>query len=74
MSYFLIFVLVGFFIISTRKLLGMEIGMYEVSLAIVLMYTALGWLVLTGIKLNYGRLSNSMANIYLDPRIGWFVF
>ena len=52
----------------------MHIGMYEICLAIVLIYSALGWLVLTGIKLNYGRLSNSMAKIYMNPKIGWFLF
>lgn len=48
--------------------------MYNLCLAIVLGYSALGWLVLTGIKLNYGRLSNSIAKVYLSPKIGWFLF
>lgn len=52
----------------------MEIGLFEVCLAMVVGYSILGWLVLTGIKINYGRLSNSMAKIYFSPRIGWFVF
>lgn len=52
----------------------MELGLYEICLGIVIGYSILGWLVLTGIKINYGRLSNSMAKIYFSPRIGWFVF
>lgn len=52
----------------------MEIGLYEICLGIVVGYSILGWLVLTGIKINYGRLSNSLAKVYFSPRIGWFVF
>ena len=52
----------------------MEVSMNNVCLLIVLTYTALGWLVLTGIKLNYGRLSSSISKIYLSPKIGWFIF
>ena len=48
--------------------------MYKLCLLIVLAYSAMGWLVLTGIKLNYGRLSNSIAKVYLSPKIGWFIF
>lgn len=37
-------------------------------------YSILGWLVLTGIKINYGRLSHSFLSIQVDPRFGWFFF
>lgn len=40
----------------------------------MLAYSALGWLVLTGIKINYGRLSSSFSSIYINPKLGWFVF
>jgi hypothetical protein len=52
----------------------MAIGLYELALAVVLGYSALGWLVLTGIKINYGRLSASLSKVYVSPRIGWFLF
>lgn len=29
---------------------------------------------LTGIKINYGRLQSSFAKIYFDPKFGWFFF
>lgn len=48
--------------------------MFEICLGIVIGYSILGWLVLTGIKINYGRLSNSLTSIYFSPRIGWFIF
>jgi hypothetical protein len=48
--------------------------MYDISLLIVIGYTVMGWLVLTGIKIGYGRMSNSFAKVYLSPKIGWFVF
>ena len=41
---------------------------------IVIAYAILGWLVLFGVKLNYGRLSHSIAKVYIDPRWGWFIF
>jgi len=52
----------------------MDVTMYDISLLIVLGYTAMGWLVLTGIKIGYGRLSNSFAKVYLSPQVGWFLF
>lgn len=52
----------------------MEIGLYDICLAIVIGFSIFGWLVLAGIKLNYGRLSSSLAKIYFSPRIGWFIF
>lgn len=52
----------------------MEFTLYNICLAMVVFYSALGWLVLTGIKINYGRLKNSFAKIYISPRIGWFLF
>ena len=48
--------------------------LYKVCFAIVIAYTAFGWLTLTGIKLNYGRLSNSLMNFYLNPKFAWFFF
>lgn len=45
-----------------------------VCVAVVVGYALLGWLVLTGIKINYGRLSHSLSSIYVDPRFGWFFF
>jgi hypothetical protein len=48
--------------------------MYKIALGIVLSYSAFGWLTLTGIKLNYGRLSNSLMNCYLNPKFAWFLF
>jgi hypothetical protein len=30
--------------------------------------------VLTGIKINYGRLSHSISSIHINPRFGWFFF
>lgn len=41
---------------------------------IVVGYSIVGWLVLTGIKINYGRLQSSLANIYFSPKFGWFFF
>jgi 3-oxo-5-alpha-steroid 4-dehydrogenase 1 len=49
-------------------------GLYEICLGIVVGYSVLGWLILTGIKINYGRLSNSFAGIYINPKFGWFFF
>ena len=37
-------------------------------------YSLFSWLVLTGVKLNYGRLSHSFASIYVNPKFGWFFF
>jgi hypothetical protein len=48
--------------------------LYKIALGIVLSYSAFGWLTLTGIKLNYGRLSNSFMNVYLNPKFAWFLF
>lgn len=50
------------------------LSLEEICVWTVLGFAVLGWLVLAGIKLNYGRLSSSLAKIYIDPRIGWFVF
>ena len=36
-------------------------------------WSAMGWLVLTPIKLGYGRLSNSLANAYVNPKLAWFI-
>lgn len=41
---------------------------------IVISYALFGWLTLTGIKINYGRLSNSFVKIYINPKIAWFIF
>jgi hypothetical protein len=41
---------------------------------IVAIYSIAGWLVLTNIKINYGRLKYSLTSIDLDPKIGWFLF
>ena len=41
---------------------------------VVLSYSVFGWLTLTGIKLNYGRLANSFVNVYLNPKLAWFLF
>jgi hypothetical protein len=51
-----------------------ELTLESISVAIVVAYTVLGWLVLTGIKINYGRLKNSLSSVYVDPKIGWFLF
>jgi len=51
-----------------------SINLYQVSLFIVLAYTALGWLTMFGIKLNYGRLQNSFMKIYIPPKLAWFIF
>jgi len=51
-----------------------SLTLYDISLAIVIIYSALGWLVLTGIKINYGRLKDSISSIYFNPKIGWFLF
>jgi hypothetical protein len=48
--------------------------LYKIALGIVLSYSVFGWLTLTGIKLNYGRLSNSLMNCYLNPKFAWFLF
>jgi len=48
--------------------------LYKIALGIVIAYSVFGWFTLTGIKLNYGRLSNSMINIYINPKFAWFIF
>jgi hypothetical protein len=52
----------------------LEMTLENICIATVLGYTLAGWLVLTGIKLNYGRLSYSLVKIQVDPRFGWFFF
>lgn len=42
--------------------------------AVVVGYSIVGWLTLTGIKINYGRLQNSFSKINLQPQIAWFLF
>ena len=32
---------------------------------VVLGYCVVGWLVLTGIKINYGRMSSSISQVYI---------
>jgi hypothetical protein len=51
-----------------------SIDIYKISLVTVLIYTALGWLTMFGIKLNYGRLQSSLLKIYIPPKIAWFIF
>ncbi len=51
-----------------------EETLYMIALGIVISYSALGWLILTGIKINYGRLNNSLMKIYLNPKFAWFLF
>jgi hypothetical protein len=63
-----------FLIILLNEDSKMDIGMFEICLGTVIGYSILGWLVFTGIKINYGRLSNSLTSIYFSPRIGWFIF
>lgn len=51
-----------------------ELTLESLSLGTVLVYSGLGWLVLTGIKINYGRLSSCFSSIYVNPQLGWFFF
>jgi len=51
-----------------------ELALENICVWVVLGYSILGWLVLTGIKINYGRLSHSFLSIQVDPRFGWFFF
>lgn len=51
-----------------------EFTLETFSTAIVIFYTLFGWLVLTGIKINYGRLKASISSIYVNPKFGWFFF
>lgn len=46
----------------------------QICVLVVLFYSVAGWLVLTNIKINYGRLKYSLASIYIDPKLGWFLF
>lgn len=46
----------------------------DLSIAVVLLYTVVGWLVPLGIKLGYGRLKNSVVKFELPPRLAWFLF
>lgn len=48
--------------------------LYKIAFGIVIAYSVFGWFTLTGIKLNYGRLSNSMINFYINPKFAWFIF
>ena len=51
-----------------------ELTLETFSVALVVFYTIFGWLVLTGIKINYGRLKQSLSSIYINPKFGWFFF
>lgn len=53
---------------------GIEWNMELISLIIVIGYTLFGWLVPLGIKLNYGRLKNSLSKIEFEPKFAWFLF
>jgi hypothetical protein len=48
--------------------------MEKVCSGIVIGSSILGWIVLTGIKIGYGRLKDSISKIEFSPKIGWFIF
>ena len=52
----------------------LDLTFETICLAIVIGYSIFGWLVLTNIKLNYGRLKNSLLSIDIPPRLSWFLF
>ena len=47
---------------------------YTISLVFVVGYALFGWLIPLGIKINYGRLKNSLTSWDLDPKLAWFLF
>ena len=61
-------------IIKIFLLAMMEGSLESICVWVVVGYSILGWLVLTSIKINYGRLSHSFLAIEVDPRFGWFFF
>lgn len=56
------------------ELTAISWDMELISQIIVIAYTLFGWLVPLGIKLNYGRLKNSLSKIDFEPKIAWFLF
>jgi hypothetical protein len=54
--------------------MNLNLDIYLVSVGIVVAYSILGWLTMTGIKLNYGRLQNSFVKILINPKLSWFLF
>lgn len=47
---------------------------YYTCIAIVVANMTIGWTVLLGTPIYYGRLSSSLSKILINPKIAWFLF
>ena len=52
----------------------MEYSFENFCVGFVLFWTASGWLVTLGVKINYGRLKNSVTKLEFNPKLAWFLF
>ena len=52
----------------------MDFSLENIAIAVVLLFTINGWLIALGIRLNYGRLKNSVTKLEINPKIAWFLF
>jgi len=47
---------------------------YYICVVIILVNMAMGWTVLLGTPIYYGRLSRSFSKVQFDPKLAWFLF
>lgn len=48
------------------------LDIYTISVIFVVGYSLFGWLIPLGIKINYGRLKDSLSKLDLPPKLSWF--
>ena len=48
------------------------LDIYTISVVFVIGYSIFGWLIPLGIKINYGRLKDSLSKLDLPPKFSWF--
>ena len=48
------------------------LDIYTISVIFVVGYSLFGWLIPLGVKINYGRLKDSLSKLDLPPKLSWF--